>query len=382
MKSQTLLAVLSTLLIAGCPMMDNPMPDPNTPNSMTPNDSNGDMPDGNDTSPDTNKPDDSNKPNDGNEPTTVVQTVFLRPIYGDGSAGDRSYSGDDTLDNERNLQFNDFSVDAGVTLTIQSGAVLRIKGAFTNKGRIVVKTGGEGGDRVGVDSSTLFAATRPPEPGVATLAAASGEVGGDAELRSGGAASNGLSEFEARQTLRIGVRAGGGGGAGMGKGGNGGGGLTIIAEGAISNIGEIIAEGSAGVDGGGGGGGGVIMLASATSVSNQAGGMIAVRGGAGGASTSDSGAGGGGGGGFVHMIAPEVLSEGGVDIAAGAAGATGAAASITSSMRSGGGGGGASAGDGGTGGTVMYGANADPMEPGDAEDGFLLITEADPTALF
>ncbi len=379
MRQHTILAVLATLLIAGCPM-PNDMGDPNAPDMMSP-DSDGNKP--SDDNPGDDKPNDgadSNKPN--GDDTPIVETVFVRPVYGDGSAGDRAYTGDDTLDNETNLQFNDFTIDAGVTLTIQSGAVLRIKGTFINKGRIVLKTGGEGGDREGVDSSTLFAATRPPEPGVATLAAASGEVGGTAEARSGGAASNGLSEFEARQTLRIGVRAGGGGGAGMGKGGNGGGGLTIIAEGAIQNAGEILADGSDGTDGGGGGGGGVIVLASAESVSNQDGGMIAVRGGAGGASTEESGAGGGGGGGFVHMIAPDVLNEGVVDCAAGPAGELGAAASVTSAMRAGGGGGGASAGDGGDGGAVTDGPTADPMDPGEAEVGFLLITEVDPTALF
>lgn len=48
-----------------------------------------------------------------------------------------------------NFQFTDFSVAAGVTLTVPSGTVIRCTGTFTNNGTIVVNTGAPGGSADG-----------------------------------------------------------------------------------------------------------------------------------------------------------------------------------------------------------------------------------------
>jgi hypothetical protein len=309
----------------------------------------------------------------------VVEETTPR-VFGDGSAGAKVVNADETL-LDANPQYTDFVVEEGVTLTIASGAVIRVTGTFTNRGTIVVNTGAEGADRTGFDSTTLDGSTRPPQAGFSTRAAGSGEIGGSAAGRSAGVGGDGLSEFESRVTLRLGVNAGGGGGAGRDAGGDGGGALTVIAFGKISNDGVIRAEGGDGSSGAGGGGGGAIILASKTNVTIAHGATLSTCGGAGGGAADGEGPGGGGGGGIVHAIAPEIVNAGAVDVTGGAAGAGGADGSVTASIRSGGGGGGAGAGKGGDGGGVSSGASADPSDAGAGASGFWLMTTADPTSL-
>src|SRR5262245_37476721 len=61
-------------------------------------------------------------------------------IYGNGSAGARAIATDEdwTLTPVDDPQFTDFTVNAGVTLTVPSGTVIRGTGTFTNNGKIVV----------------------------------------------------------------------------------------------------------------------------------------------------------------------------------------------------------------------------------------------------
>src|SRR5207244_3958635 len=63
--------------------------------------------------------------------------------FGDGSAGDRLVAADedwsDAAQLPANLQFADFIVNAGVTLTLPSGLTIRCAGFFLNRGHIVAK---------------------------------------------------------------------------------------------------------------------------------------------------------------------------------------------------------------------------------------------------
>jgi hypothetical protein len=153
--------------------------------------------------------------------------------------------------------------------------------------------------------------------------------------------------------------------------GLGGGTFTIVAEGAISISGEILANGGNGsadsnCNSYGGGGGGIIILASKTSISNT--GTLSANGGAGTpASTSCSvgpyDPGGGGGGGVIHLIAPSgQISSGTVHVTGGASGTLNGGGFAT--------GGGAGGGNGGAVGSSGSG-------------GYLFSTNvADPTTIF
>lgn len=306
-------------------------------------------------------------------------------IYGDGSAGALAVIADIRLGDQGdvNLQFTDVTVAAGVTLTVQSGTVIRCTGTFTNAGTIVVQSGAEGADRPGVDPGTLAPAGRPASPGIATRAAGNGEIGGSGAERVAGAGGSGLSEFETRTTLIVGVNAGGAGGAALSPGGSGGGALTVLALGQLVNDGTIVADGQAAAPGGGGGGaGGVVILASRTSITQSSDAVIQTLGGDGGPADAAAGPGGGGGGGIIHLLSPVIDDRGTTRMGGGAPGLPGAQASVTAAVRSGGAGGGASAGNGGDGGSVPPGDAATPSPASPGADGFALHTRADPSALF
>ena len=324
-------------------------------------------------------------------------------IYGDGSAGAKTVAADEVWTGgtaPTNLQFTDVTINAGTTLTVQSGTVIRCTGTFTNNGTIVVSVAAAGafvsssaflGDSFGGENS-------PGEAGVSLRSAQSGESGDASALRRAGIGGAGLAAEQARTILNPGVKAGGGGGAGgtdsfLGGSNNGqagGGSLVVLCQGAVTNTGTITADGAGPssfdfggppiIFGGGGGGGGVVILASRASVTNGATGAINARGGPGQGSDGNEGASGGGGGGIIHLLAPLVSDAGAEVVTGGAAGAAGAAASVSATPRAGGGGGGASGGNGGNGGGVSTGG--DPAAAAAGGDGFSLTTVADPTALF
>lgn len=312
------------------------------------------------------------------------EMAVLMAVFGNGAAGPRTITEDIRFQQAdgANQQWTDFTINAGVTLTVQSGTVIRCLGKFTNNGTIIVETGAEGADRVGVDSSSP-GSTRNALPGISTLAAGNGEVGNTSDARSGGQFGSGLSEFEARLVLNPGTRAGGSGAAGLGAGGAGGGSLVILASDEIVLNGDIMAPGgNAPSTGGGGGGGGVIIIASAQKITSTQNAMLMANGGAGGDASNAEAAGGGGGGGIVHLIAPDIVNAGQTSVAGGSAGANGAAGSVTAGTRAGGGGGGASGGSGGAGGNVTAGVAADPEAAGNGASGFFLMTETDPIPFF
>lgn len=305
--------------------------------------------------------------------------------FGNGSAGARIIDHDQTLrinkEGDINFQFTDFTVNAGVTLTIQSGLTLRCTNLFRNNGTVVILNGADGGVLSNF-STTTQGTSQPPAAGVANRSAGNAAIGTDTLTLSGGLGGEGISEFEARVSLNPGVKAGGGGGASIGDGGAGGGSLVVLARNGVINNGTILAQGGAATGGGGGGGGGVVILASSIRVENAVGAAVNVAGGTGGGAGPNCAGGGGGGGGFVHLLAPSIANNGSTIVSGGEAGAGGAPASVTGLIRTGGGGGGASGGSGGSGGTVDAGASATPGPAIDGSPGFSLETPVDPTSNF
>jgi len=98
-------------------------------------------------------------------------------IFGNGSAGSKHISVDTIFDvNEFNLQYKDFTIDATVTLTIPSGAILRCHGTFTNNGTLIVPTAAAGGQYGNYSSSTIDGGNRPAHPGVTAGAAGTGAI--------------------------------------------------------------------------------------------------------------------------------------------------------------------------------------------------------------
>lgn len=303
-------------------------------------------------------------------------------IYGDGSAGALNIASDTTLNttDHPNPQYTDITIDAGRTLTVPSGTVLRCTGSFTNNGTISVQTFAAGGRIAGIDASTAMPAMRIAHPGVAKSAAMNPEYGDDTAIQTGGSGGARLTEYEALHILMPGAAAGGGGGAaGINDSGvSGGGSLVVLCRGAISNNGVITANGASG--GGGGGAGGILVLASAASVTNGAPGIISANGAAGAASDTNEGPSGGGGGGIVHLLAPVITIANAANVTVNGGAAGSGAENVTLSPRTGGAGGGACGGAGGNGGNVSADDSVTAATAGGA--GYVLQSLVDPAALF
>ncbi|MFO0839431.1 MAG: hypothetical protein U1D55_13010 [Phycisphaerae bacterium] len=308
-------------------------------------------------------------------------------IYGDGSAGALTVSSNAVLlgsiATDGNLQFTDFTVNAGVTLSVPSGAVIRCTGTFTNNGVIDVFAAARGG-RVGCngncDSADAVPIVQPADSGVSLSPAGMGEFGDASVQRIGGNGGRGLGQSSALLLLNPGPK-GGGGGMGSSAGGSGGGTLVVLAEQAIVNAstGIFRANGEApGITGTAGGGGGIVVLASPGSITQS--GRIDAKGGAGSAAGSAIGPGGGGGGGIVHFLSPSVPIRAGVSVAGGAGGAGTPAGSLTAAIRSGGGAGGACGGNGGDGGSANQDGSTFSANSG--QNGFFIVTLVNPTSLF
>lgn len=313
----------------------------------------------------------------------------LLRIYGDGSAGVRTMSGPVVLDSFldangiASLQFESLTINAGATLTVPSGTVIRCSGEFVNNGTILIEHAAFG-NALG-NGELGLARTFPSE-------AADVAVPNSPERAAGGLSR--VKEADARFALLNPGVLGGSGGS-LSDGPEGGGTLLVLARGRILNNGLINGDGAEAT----GAGGGIIVLASVTEVINGAQGIIAARG-ANGIPATGGGtgfpmrtAGGGGGGGIVRLLAPVVLNSGNITVAGG----PGAAALPTLVNRAvgelilGGFGGAASFGNGGRSGDALINAaqngNANARnvtlnagEPG--ATGFFEATQVDPSALF
>jgi len=300
-------------------------------------------------------------------------------IYGDGTTGDVTVSANadlTDLDPNGNLQFNNLTINTGVTLTVSQGGIIRCSGSFINNGTLQAGRGGAGGVGSG---STGTGLTANADPGISRRAAVAGAMGSDTAPVYGGNGGLGVTESEAMMILDVQPGGGGGGCSLLDNGADGGGGVLVLAKTSIVNAGTILADGYDAVyAGAGGGGGGIVILASPGSVANT--GLISAAGGKGIGSTSDRGAGGGGGGGIVHFMSPVLdTSSGTVDVGGGPGG-TGGTASY--SFRAGGGGGGASGGDGGWGGAVYNAPANTAVDGGDGYAGYTIESLTDPTAWF
>ncbi len=271
--------------------------------------------------------------------------------WGDGSAGARVVSANEDLDDD-NLQFTDFTVNSGVTLTVPSGTIIRCTGTATINGTIQVETAGNSA------SVSTLGLGRPASQGFSTQSSGNGEVGDNSNNRQGGYAPLALDSLIGRSIIRPPVFAGGAGGGGYGGSatnvGQGGGGFAIYCQGGItvSGTGLISANGGYGGNCQGGGAGGIIILASAGTVDHS--GPIRARGNTGGAYSTSCAQGGGGGGGLIHILA-QTISGNDANLSASGGGAiTGAqgAGTVTSGTRSGGGAGGSLFGAGGNGSLV------------------------------
>lgn len=302
-------------------------------------------------------------------------------IYGDGSSGTISVVADTTMSNP-NLQYENLFVNAGTTLTVTSGTVIRSRGSVTINGTINVATGGSGGrlESGNTGSGITYFAILPASQGHSNRQAGAPEVGVNTALVYGGLGGIALSDPEARSILRLSSQGCGAGSAALnrGAGGSGGGSLTILAGTGIviSSSGSITASGGPASTGTGGGAGGFIVLASSGSITNN--GSISANGGSGGASTANVAAGGGGGGGIVHMLAPSI-TRGTVTADAGSMGSTAVAVSNTA-RRSGGGAGGGCGGRGADGYNVLA-SNSQAVDA-IATAGLILETATDPVSLF
>lgn len=265
-------------------------------------------------------------------------------LYGNGSAGAVTVSSNTNLVTSSTalgslaLLFTNFTVNAGVTLTVPSGTVIKCTGNVVINGTIIVDKGAGNGH---------------PGIGMSLGAVNAGGIGIASTFQAG-------TNF-----LRI-PPYGGGAGARPNANcidGEGGGSFAIYALGSInvSATGAInangvsssnTASGAVGIPGGGGGGGGVIVLVSKSTITNSG----AIRANAGNGSNgfdgnagNAEGGGGGGGGGLIVIVAPTSPTITGTTQTAGGLGGNTGGASAT--LNPGGGGGGAS-GNGGNGGTT------------------------------
>src|SRR6185436_17436339 len=122
--------------------------------------------------------------------------------------------------------------NAGVKLAVESGAVIRCTGTFTNNGTVEVREGALGSTRnAGSTNSTIDPTLELPSPGVALIAAGVGELGTNLALCRRGEGGVGLNDHQAGYLLHPGSLAGGAGAGGVaGIGGNGGGAVTVLAK--------------------------------------------------------------------------------------------------------------------------------------------------------
>jgi len=186
-------------------------------------------------------------------------------FYGDGSAGNLTVSSNVTWaafpPTGNNLNFTDLTIDAGSTLSIPAGTVIRCTGTFANNGTITVFDAGNHG--VLDIRSYSFSSFTAPGRGDASRAAGMPDAHTALGVTLfGGKGGRGIPKTVAASSFNNFTRGGGGGVGSVGFGvgyGDGGGLVKIYCQGAVINNGVIEANGSSGVSvstfGGGGGGG-------------------------------------------------------------------------------------------------------------------------------
>lgn len=294
-------------------------------------------------------------------------------LYPQMSMVDKIVNRNEAFNWEPDEYYRDFTVSAGVTLTIPSGTVIRVFRNFVNNGTIVIQPAAAGARRgtPGASGSPSYA---PAHPGLSFGPAADGQVSTASTVSGGSSLLTNYPKVENLLRFRPGPLGGGGGGAGTAGGGPGGGTFVVLARSAIRNNGTITALGAPGFAGGGGGGGGLIILAAEDGARNF--GTINVSGGPGGPSSTlnlrGAGPGGGGGAGIVYFVSPEVVT-GTITAAGGARGNLVDANASGASVFIGGGSGGSLIGIGGRGGSISAGT-IQQAEAGTNGRGFKSVT--------
>jgi hypothetical protein len=299
----------------------------------------------------------------------------FQDLFGDGSDGDVTISGNTTLTSD--MFYDDLTVNNGVTLN-SGGYRIFVKGVLTNNGTIS-RTPGNGGSG-GNGSSSCGGASAGSGGSLSDASMGGGATGGNGAIGRVCTLQNGIAGSNGNNQIRS---AGGGNGADAGRGGfnagDGGAGgtggtitlttspihngyLALIArEFSTDDTAKVIKGGASGGGGGsgrcnstgetsgaggGGGSGGGLLLISCKEINNQ--GTISApggNGGGGGNAVGDScpgGGGGGGGGGVVILVYNKITTVGTLTTPGGNGGGAGT-----------GGGGGAVAGSNGSSGTVI-----------------------------
>jgi hypothetical protein len=257
--------------------------------------------------------------------------------WGDGSAGAKVISANETFDDD-NVQFTDFTVNSGVTVTVPSGTIIRCTGTATINGTINVDPAGSSGQPNSLGSN------KPASQGLSSQSSGDGEVGSNGANRQGGYAATALDSTIGRSIIRPSVFSGGAGGGGLSgtsTTGEGGGGFAIYCKDGIniSGTGTIAADGGYGGNCQGGGAGGVIVLASLGTVTHT--GIVRASGATGGFTSIFCANGGGGGGGLIHILAQTITGNNANLVVTGGSGISAqAAGTVTQATRSGGGAGG------------------------------------------
>lgn len=327
----------------------------------------------------------------GNGKREVLATTQF--FYGNGACGDLTIA-QNSIFHDPGCQYRNITIQAGATLSVVSGSIIRCSGSFTNNGTISVDPGVIGGQIDGISSLAIVPAMQPAHPGNSTGAAGSGAiVSSSTGTAAGGTRSQGNNGISTG-LLAPALVGGGGGGAAYSPGGRGGGALTILSKGLINNTGTISANGQAGTGfGAGGGAGGVVTLASQTRVVQT--GTVSVVGGGGGNTTTllnlgdgslvAVSAGGGGAGGLIQIFAPELGLVGGANlVSGGSAGTVNDSAIGISNLLIGGGAGGSSImARGGAGGSINRAeSHIIDSNAGAGDAGAVISRTIDPASIF
>lgn len=318
-------------------------------------------------------------------------------VYGNGSAGVVTIEGSVLLEDvltDGNTQFDTLTIPTGAELEVPSGLALRATKKIVVAGTLRVRKATTPGTMSFLSTTDLFPRFQSPEPGFSPQAPGSPVVNATGGTGYEGGGGDGLLDT-ARFAFDLDGEGGGGGWSGPRGSANrasyGGGTLVLIAGESLEISGTIEARGGGTSDGVcpacSGGGGGFVVLASKQALRTAPSALLDVRGGDGGNAYNAPasgvspavavGGGGGGGGGCTHLVAPDIVHEGTVEIAGGAAGAN-AALDPLPTIRSGGFGGGGSCGAGGRGGRLNGGPS---FAPAAGAEGRMFRTATDPTAL-
>lgn len=291
-------------------------------------------------------------------------TLVLEAIYGDGSDGDATISGNTSLTSD--VFYNNLTINNGITLTTDGWRIF-VKGTLTNNGTISANgtnggaggAGGNGGGGVNTSGAAGAAGAAANYPEGSTAYGTDGPAGGSGGLggnnssapsRAGAAGVAGTTTTTARKIGSDGSNGGTGGAAGNGGGGAAAGGTGGTSSGALRNeirtyvaaylmydpqTGDFYYTAGGGGSGGGGQGGSVSA-----------------------GSTGGGGGGGGGGGagsagGCVSIFARTLVNAGAITAVGGNGGNGGAGGNGDTSVDAGWGGGGGGGGAGGNGGVIV-----------------------------